>query len=335
MYARKVRRPNGLSQDVVSMAELLSPVSQKLRQVQDRLSRSLVTPYDSINQQIQSIGAGQGKMFRPAFVLLSGLACGKIQREHITLAAMIEMIHTATLLHDDVIDQANLRRNQPTANRLYGNTAAVLLGDFLLSRAFEMGEELNVPQVLENLIMTSQQICQGELLQNIRRRDWCITQADYLNIIEAKTASLFSAACRLGARLGGAGAAVERRFAEYGRCIGIVFQITDDILDITGDDKKAGKTLGTDAAQKKTTLPLIYHLRRQSPAKRKTFIKTLSAEPGARHLIQILNTSGSIDYTRRVAVQFARKASDLIPRCNNNLAIESLKKIAMALAGRA
>jgi octaprenyl-diphosphate synthase len=332
MPARKTRRT---SQDFVSMTDLLSPVAKELCRVREHLDRSLGTPHWAINKLLETIGAGQGKMLRPAFVLLAGRACGRIRPQHIRLAAMIEMIHTATLLHDDVIDQASLRRNRPTANCLHGNTGAVLLGDFLLSRAFEVGAAMNMPHVQKTLIQTSQQICQGELLQNIRRDDWTITEAEYLEIIEFKTAGLFSTACRLGARLSGAGSAIERRFVEYGRCIGIAFQITDDILDIAGDDEKIGKTLGTDAAQKKPTLPLIHYLKQQPPAKRKAFIKTLSAEPDARQWIQILNRSGSLDYARQTATHFAHKAIQSIPAGCGGPALESLKQIAATIAGRA
>ena len=199
---------------------------------------------------------------------------------------MIEMVHTATLLHDDVIDQAAVRRNQPTVNCLYGNTAAVLLGDFLLSRAFEAGVELNIPEVQKILTQTARQICQGELLQNIRRADWTMGREDYLEIIDAKTAGLFSAACRLGAVLCHADTSAVERFAEYGRCVGMAFQITDDILDITGDDEKVGKTLGTDAAQKKPTLPLIHYLQGQSAGQRDIFLEMISAGTGRRAVCQ-------------------------------------------------
>ncbi len=334
MPARKIRR-TVLSQDSVSAVDFLAPVSQELRQVQDRLGQCLVTPYDSMNQQIQAIGAGQGKMFRPAFMLLTGLACGGIRPQHIELAVIIEMVHTATLLHDDVIDRARRRRNNPTVNRLYGNTAAVLLGDFLLSRAFEAGVELNIPQAQKILTRTAQQICQGELLQNIRRADWAMSQHDYLEIIDAKTAGLFSTACRLGAYVGGADPADVENFAEYGRCVGMAFQITDDILDITGDDKKIGKTLGTDAAQKKPTLPLIHYLEQQSPERKKTFLKKISGRLDAGQLIKILGDGGSLDFARDTAGQFVKKAVDAIRTCPACPSVESMKKMAKAVGKRA
>jgi octaprenyl-diphosphate synthase len=335
MPTRKIRPGDGLSQDAVSMTEFFEPIDGRMQQVRDRLGQRLTASYRPINQHIETIGAGQGKMLRPAFVLLTGQACGGIRPEHIELAAMIEMIHTATLLHDDVIDQAAMRRNHPTANCLHGNTAAVLLGDFLLSRAFEAGVELNLPQVQKILTQTAQQICQGELLQNIRRADWAMSQDDYLEIVQAKTAGLFSAACRLAAQLCNADTQTIESFAEYGRCVGMAFQITDDILDITGDDEKIGKTLGTDAAQKKPTLPLIHYLKMQSPQQRKVFLDTISLEPDTGQFVKMLSDSGSLDYARGVACQFAGKAIESITAGPSCPAVESMKKIATAIGKRA
>jgi octaprenyl-diphosphate synthase len=313
-------------------AEFLAPVKEELRQVRNRFREHLMTSHDGINRQIETIGAGRGKMLRPALLLLSGLACGTLRREHIELAAMVELVHTATLLHDDVIDHAETRRNQPTANCLWGNTAAVLLGDFLLSRAFLAGGELDFPVAAKLLSQTAQQICQGELLQNLRRADWTMNQDDYMEIIEAKTAALFSTACRLGAIASGADAPTIEKFAGYGRCIGLAFQITDDILDITGDDKEIGKTLGTDAAQKKPTLPLIHCLGRQDPNQREILLDTFSGEPEPTKLVQILNSGGSLDYVRGVARQLAAEAAGSL--LGQGTAVESLRKIALAVGNR-
>jgi octaprenyl-diphosphate synthase len=317
------------------MAELFAPAAKPLERVRRRLCECLSTPDEGVNQQIETIGAGRGKMLRPALVLLSGLACGKLRREHIELAAMIEMIHTATLLHDDVIDQAEKRRNHPTVNRLWGNTAAVLLGDFLLSRAFLAGAELKTPQAQKILGQTAQRICLGELLQNIRRADWTMDQEDYLDIIEAKTASLFSTACRLGAMASGADPATAENFAAYGRCVGLAFQITDDILDITGNGKKTGKTMGTDFSQGKPTLPVIHFLKQQNPTQRKTAVKTFSRELKPKQLVQILNDSNSLDYARDVAENFAAKAVKMLSVQKTTKIIESLKTIALAVGNRA
>jgi octaprenyl-diphosphate synthase len=335
MPARKIRHPDGMSQDAVSIADFLSPVGTELLWVQDMLRQCLLTPYPLINQQLSTLGAGQGKMLRPALVLLTGKACGGIRPEHIQVAAMIEIIHTATLLHDDVIDQAVQRRNSPTANYLYGNTAAVLLGDFFLSRAFEAAVELNIPQVQKILTQTAQRICRGELLQNIRRADWAMSQDDFLEIIDAKTADLFSAACRLGAQIGGNDTGVIEGFAEYGRGVGMAFQMTDDILDITGDDEKIGKTLGTDAAQKKPTLPLIHCLCHQTPQQKEIVTALFSGQPEPGQFIAILNDSGSLDYARDTAGQFAHKAIASIAACPSCPAVEALIKIATAIGKRA
>lgn len=334
MPIRKISSP-GMGKPVGQLAEFFAPVAEELQQVRNRLREHLITPYNSVNQQIETIGAGRGKMLRPALVLLSGLACGTLRREHIELAAIVELVHTATLLHDDVIDHARTRRNQPTVNCLWGNTAAVLLGDFLLSRAFLACAELNLPVASKILSQTAQRICQGELLQNLRRADWTMNQDDYMEMIEAKTAALFSTACRLGAMVSEADLPTTESFARYGRGVGLAFQITDDILDITGDDKKIGKTLGTDAAQKKQTLPLIHYLQRQSSNQRKPLLETFFGELEPEKLVQLLNDSGSLDYVRGIAKHFAAEAAAAIPEQKPAAAAESLRKIAFAVGNRA
>jgi octaprenyl-diphosphate synthase len=194
---------------------------------------------------------------------------------------------------------------------------------------------LNLPVASKILSQTAQRICQGELLQNLRRADWTMDQDDYLEMIEAKTAALFSTACRLGAMVSEADPPTTENFARYGRGVGLAFQITDDILDITGDDKKIGKTLGTDAAQKKPTLPLIHYLQRQSSNQRKTLLETFSGEPEPEKLVQILNDSGSLDYVRGVAKHFAVEAAASLPEQKPAAAAESLRKIALAVGNRA
>jgi len=335
MPVRKITASSPGRNDAASIEESFAPVAQELQQVQKRLRQRLITPYHGINQQMEIVGAGRGKLLRPALTLLSGLACGVIRPEHIDLATIIELVHTATLLHDDVIDQADRRRNHPTVNCLCGNTAAVLLGDFLLSRAFLAGVELTIPQAQKILAEMAQHICQGELLQNLRRADWTMGQEEYLEIVESKTASLFSTACRLGAMASAAEPATVENFAEYGRCIGLAFQIADDILDITGDDERIGKTLGTDFAQKKPTLSIIHYLRQRSPNQRKTFLETFSREPQSKQLVQMLNDSGSLDYARGIAQNFADEAVKTLSGQESTNAVQAMEKIALAVGKRA
>ncbi|MBN2513260.1 MAG: polyprenyl synthetase family protein [Sedimentisphaerales bacterium] len=315
------------------ISELFAPVAEQLELVRSQLVGRLTSRYDSVNHQMESVGAGQGKLFRAAMVLLSGKAIGSIRHEHIEFAMMVELVHTATLLHDDVIDQARTRRNQPTMNQLWGNTAAVLMGDFLLSRAFLAGAELNIPRSGKILSQTAEQICQGELLQNLRQGDVSLTEEDYLEIIEGKTASLFSAACVLGALASKADPVLEDMLREYGRCVGMAFQITDDILDITGDDKHIGKTLGTDLGQNKLTLPLIYCLRKKRPAARKTLIESLSQMDKTSRIEQ-LQLNGSLDLAREKASDYAQIAVKALGRLKPGTARESLEKIALTVSSR-
>lgn len=332
MPVRKSKKSNARPQSA-GISELFAPVAEQLELVRSQLVQRLTSRYDRVNHQMESIGAGQGKLFRAAMVLLSGRAISTIRHEHIELAMMVELVHTATLLHDDVIDQARTRRNQPTMNQLWGNTAAVLMGDFLLSRAFLAGAELNIPRSGKILSQTAEQICQGELLQNLRQGDFSLSEEDYLEIIEGKTASLFSAGCMLGAIASKADPELEDMLREYGRCVGMAFQITDDILDITGDDKQVGKTLGTDLGQNKLTLPLIYYLRKKRPGARKALIESLSQMDKATR-IDLLQQNQSIDLAKNKASDYAQMAIRALARLKPGKARESLENIALAVGSR-
>jgi len=333
MPVRKSNKTSSKPQPAMVFADLFAPVAEQMELVRRQLTQRLTSRYDRVNNQMESIGTGQGKLFRAAMVLLSGKAIGSIRHEHIEFAMMVELVHTATLLHDDVIDQARTRRNQPTMNHLWGNTAAVLMGDFLLSRAFLAGAELNIPRSGKILSQTAEQICQGELLQNLRQGDVSLTEEDYLEIIEGKTASLFSAACVLGAVASRANPVLEDMLREYGRCVGMAFQITDDILDITGDDKRIGKTLGTDLGQNKLTLPLIYCLRKKRPAARKALIESL-AEMDKTSRIEQLQLNGSLDLARQKASDYAQMALKTLRHLKPGTAREALENIARAVGSR-
>ena len=206
-----------------------------------------------------------GKRLRPRLVLLGAGAAGYHGREHITLAAIIEFIHTATLLHDDVVDASDMRRGQRTANDLWGNEAAVLVGDFLYSRAFEMMVEVGSMRVMEILARTTNTIAEGEVMQLLNIHDADTTEAQYLEIIRSKTAKLFESAVQLGGVLGGVDAATETAMARYGMHLGTAFQVIDDVLDYSSDVSETGKNVGDDLAEGKPTLPLIHVIRNGSP----------------------------------------------------------------------
>lgn len=225
------------------------------------VDRALRTALNSdvvlIRQVAEYIVGGGGKRLRPALLLLSAGATGYRGTEQHTLAAVIEMIHTATLLHDDVVDESDMRRGHATANAEFGNAASVLVGDFLYSRAFQMMVGLQRMRVLEILADATNAIAEGEVLQLMNTGDADLTEEAYLNVIQRKTAKLFEASARLGAVLGDAAPAVEDALARYGMHLGTAFQLVDDVLDYSGNADAIGKNLGDDLAEGKMTLPLI------------------------------------------------------------------------------
>ena len=227
----------------------------------DRVLRaSLASDVVLIRQVAEYIIGGGGKRLRPALLILCAKATGYQGTDHHTLAAVIEMIHTATLLHDDVVDESDLRRGHATANAEYGNAASVLVGDFLYSRAFQMMVGVARMRVLQILAETTNAIAEGEVLQLINAGDAGLDEAAYLNVIQRKTARLFEAAARIGAVLGGADPGVEDALARYGMHLGTAFQLVDDILDYSGNADAIGKNVGDDLAEGKMTLPLIHAL---------------------------------------------------------------------------
>ncbi len=249
----------------------LQPVIGSDMAAVDRVLRdALDTDVVLIRQVGEYIVGGGGKRLRPALLLLAAGATGYRGTEHHTLAAVIEMIHTATLLHDDVVDESELRRGHATANAQFGNAASVLVGDFLYSRAFQMMVGLKRMRVLEILAGTTNAIAEGEVLQLMNAGDANLDETNYFNVIQRKTAQLFEAAARLGAVLGDADRATEDALARYGMHLGIAFQLVDDMLDYSGNAEAIGKNLGDDLAEGKMTLPLIRALATGSPRKRRS-----------------------------------------------------------------
>lgn len=291
---------------------------------------------DGIDRLIEHIRSQSGKMLRPGLVLLSGLSCGQVGDEHIKVAAIFEIIHEATLLHDDVIDEAEKRRGQRSLNRLYGNESAVLLGDFLLSKVFSMSARLN-SDVAAAIATAAGITCQGELNQNLQKRNWGLTQEQYIEIIANKTAEIFRSCCHIGAMLSSADADTAQKFGNYGLNLGIAFQIADDVLDITGNEEKAGKTLGTDFIETKPTLPLI-HLLGSVNGKRREEIINLINRAGPKDLREvaiILANNGSIEYSRDCARQYVNKAIGSLEPLPDSNAKSALIDTAGFVANRA
>ena len=269
--------------------------------------RSAVPLVDQISEHI--IGGG-GKRVRPLLVVLSGRACDPVGMGSIQAAAFIEFIHTATLLHDDVVDMSVRRRGRDTANEIYGNQASVLVGDFVYSRAFQLMAASRSQRVIEIMADATNLIAEGEVLQLINARDPDTTENRYLEVIHRKTAQLFQAGAEVAAVLSGANTVLQRALSDYGRHLGIAYQLIDDVLDYQSDPALRGKNLGDDLAEGKPTLPLIYALRHSDPeqaSKIREIIKSGSRE-GTESVMRTIESSGGLEYTARLAQTEADQA---------------------------
>jgi octaprenyl-diphosphate synthase len=280
------------------------------RVIRQRLS-SEVTLINQIGSYI--VGAG-GKRIRPRLVLLFARALGCEGRQRFELAAIVEFIHTATLLHDDVVDESSMRRGRPTANALFGNAASVLVGDFLYSRAFQMMVSVGSMRVLEVLADATNVIAEGEVLQLINMHDPDTTVDDYLRVIRYKTAKLFEASARLGAVLGGAPQRLEEACADYGRSLGTAFQLVDDLLDYEGDPSQLGKNVGDDLREGKPTLPLLMAMARGTEQERELLRQAIvnGEVERLRDIAAIVRRTGALEATREAARAEARKAQSCL-----------------------
>lgn len=263
-----------------------------------------------INQVAAHIVGSGGKRLRPMLHLIAARTAGYAGRDHVQLAALIEFIHTSTLLHDDVVDESDLRRGRKTANAVWGNAASVLVGDFLYSRSFQLMVELNSAEIMRVLANTTNAIAEGEVLQLLHVRNPDTDEAAYLQVIERKTAVLFAAATRLGALLAGADAKTQQALHDYGLQLGFAFQIADDVLDYTADADSLGKNLGDDLAEGKATLPLIHALAHTDEATRTQMQAAVrSGDIDAMPMIlQAIRATGGLDYSAAKAREHARRA---------------------------
>jgi octaprenyl-diphosphate synthase len=273
-----------------------------------------------INQIAEHIVGGGGKRLRPMLVLLAAKACGYSGRHHVLLAAVVEFIHTATLLHDDVVDESDLRRGRKTANALWGNAASVLVGDFLYSRSFQMMVEVDDMRVMRILADATNRIAEGEVLQLLNIHNPDVDEAAYLRVIERKTAVLFAAATRLGALLGGVPEAREEALAQFGLNLGFAFQIADDVLDYVSDAGTLGKNIGDDLAEGKATLPLIHAIEHAPPAQAASLRRAIETGglDSLDNIIAAIRDTGAIERARGRAEQYAAAAKDALstlPHC--------------------
>ncbi len=248
------------------------------------------------------IGAG-GKRIRPVLVLLCARALGYGGERHVDLATVIEFLHTATLLHDDVVDMSEMRRGQPTANTRWDNPSSVLVGDFIYSRAFQLLVSLGNMEIMDVMATTTNRISEGEVLQLVNKRNAEAAEQDYMEVIRNKTAILFAAACKTAGILARAAPEVNEALNEYGMAVGLAFQLIDDVLDYSGDSENLGKNIGDDLAEGKPTLPLIHAIRHGSKAQRELVIDAIrnGGLDDLEAIRQAISDSGALDYTRQLA----------------------------------
>jgi octaprenyl-diphosphate synthase len=291
-----------------------------------------------VGKLIEYVSVRSGKMLRPGLVLLAGRCFGKVTQQHIQVAAILEMIHNATLLHDDVMDEGQKRRGLPTINSLCGNEVAVLLGDFLLSRVFRMCTELE-PQAAKVVADSAVRLCEGELGQVVRKNNWQLTEPEYIEVITDKSAVLFNSSCYLGALLAKADENQARSLADFGLNSGIAFQITDDLLDLVGDEKKTGKTLGTDVDKQKLTLAIIHLLAAADEQERtsiiESYLDTKDTQCDRPALVRLLNRCDSLEYARERAKEFTAAAIRALSDLEQSNAKDALIETAEFMVARA
>jgi octaprenyl-diphosphate synthase len=316
--------------------ELRAVVESDFLAVNDFIIDQLYSQVDLVENIGHYIVEAGGKRMRPLLVLLAARACNTGSDKHVPMAAVIEFIHTATLLHDDVVDMSTLRRGRPTVNAEWNNPSSVLVGDFIYSRAFQILVQIGDMRIMEIMADTTNKIAEGEVLQLIAKSNPNSSEADYMRVIENKTAILFQAAAQSGAMLASAGADFEDAFRRYGRHLGIAFQLVDDVLDYAGDTEKLGKNVGDDLAEGKPTLPLIYTMANGDEATRQLISQSLLADEldsrTLQDVIDIVGSSGALDYTRQLAEQeasAARECLQALPESKHRTALLDLVDFAV------
>jgi octaprenyl-diphosphate synthase len=314
----------------------LELIAHDMLEVDKVIAARLDSGVPLVGQVSRYIIAAGGKRLRPALLLLMCGALGYTQAERFKLAAVVEFIHTATLLHDDVVDDSTLRRGRSTANETFGNPASVLVGDFLYSRAFQMMVEGGEMRVMQILAEATNIIAEGEVQQLMNMHNATLSEAGYLQVIRSKTAKLFEACARLAAVLAGSDAATEAACATYGQALGTAFQVIDDVLDYDGDALEMGKNLGDDLREGKATLPLIIAIQRASTAE--AHIIRQAIESGGldqlSQVVEIVRRTGSLDATRKAAAAEAQRAVDALALLPHNFFKSALLQLAAQLTER-
>lgn len=322
------------SNSALNIEQIYALINEDMRKVNMLIKERLRSEVALVNELGNYIIAGGGKRLRPILVLLCAYNFGYHGNYHIDLAAVIEFIHTATLLHDDVVDSSELRRGRKTANNLWGNEASVLVGDFLYSRSFQMMVKVGNSRVMEIVANATNIIAEGEVMQLIHCRDPEISESRYFEVIRCKTATLFAAAAELGALLANCDIEIEHAAANYGRYLGNAFQLIDDVLDYSASSIEIGKNIGDDLEEGKPTLPLIYILRNGTASQRAIITDAIlnGGRENLDQIIKIIEDSGAISYTVIAAQREAEKALlelKKFPLNNYRNALEGLVEFAV------
>lgn len=326
--------PSSKSNNLIDFDLIKNLTDAEAKAVDQLILNELSSDVILINQVGHYIVSNGGKRLRPMLLLLAAKALGEINHNHLILAAVIEFIHTATLLHDDVVDESDLRRGQESANAVWGNAASVLVGDYLYSSAFEMMVRTNNMRVMDILSKTTTAIAEGEVLQLLNCNNPETTEIKYLEVISRKTAILFSAATRLSAVISGSEPEIEKRLAQYGQHLGIAFQLIDDALDYKASKEQLGKNLGDDLAEGKPTLPLIYAIQNGTQAEAEIIINAIKNgnRDAFNEIYAIVQKTQAIVYTEQRAeaeAQMAIEALTLLPESIYKDALVTLAKFSV------
>ena len=319
------------------LENLYNPVAAELTEVEQLLRKELRSNHPYVDELVQYGCLLGGKRLRPALLLLSAKAAGAVRHDHIVLATVVEMIHTATLVHDDVLDRADMRRHLATVNARWDNEASVLLGDFLFTHAFYLASSLDSALACRLIGQATNIVCEGEIRQKGSRGDYALSETDYFSIIESKTAELCACSCHLGAVYSGAAADAVDRLTAFGRNLGIAFQIIDDLLDVLGEQEVVGKSLGTDLEQHRPTLPLIHTYHSANEDERKLIREAVEDRAAAeRHaaLWPLFERYEAMQYTRENALRFAMAASDALEPFETNDSVEVLRQLPSFVVNR-
>ena len=325
-----------MSANSSSTAAALALIADDMRGMDALIAQRLTSDVPLVSQVAQYIIAAGGKRLRPALLLLTCGALGYTGDQRLNMAAVVEFIHTATLLHDDVVDESTLRRGRTTANEAFGNPASVLVGDFLYSRAFQMMVDAGDIRIMQTLAEATNVIAEGEVLQLMNMHDASLSEEGYLLVIRSKTAQLFEASARLAALLARSSPAIEKSCADYGQALGTAFQVIDDVLDYDGAVQEMGKNLGDDLREGKATLPLIIAMQRATPSERVIIEQAIvtGGIDNMQKIIEIVQKTGALTATRAAAANEAQRALDALQNLPQNAHADALRQLASQLLDR-